>query len=138
VTHPAPSPTWSPRDPPLLCVAVAAFGPAASALAGSTLQRLGAGQLLTASAGDGWLLVFGAAEDLPWCDGAVYLGNDSGCLVPTSQRCSVPPDLVRASLVEQRPRPADVFVLLPGHALETLMPTARPDADRIRAMAEMP
>ncbi|MET9618717.1 hypothetical protein [Kitasatospora indigofera] len=60
------------------------------------------------------LLVLGAEEDLPWADGARYLGLDAGLLVPTTARPGPAPALWRRALGASDGR---LCVLVPGHAL---------------------
>ncbi|GHH80900.1 hypothetical protein GCM10018781_62340 [Kitasatospora indigofera] len=60
------------------------------------------------------LLVLGAEEDLPWADGARYLGLDAGLLVPTTARPGPAPALWRRALGAAEGR---LCVLVPGHAL---------------------
>lgn len=84
--------TWSARAEPLRVRAVAARGDAARAL-GRRVVALDDVALaaLTAVAGDGLLIVLG--DELPWVDGAVYLGRDPdapGLLLPTALTPSVP------------------------------------------------
>lgn len=85
---------WEPREPPLEPRAVAGWGDVAAALL-ARLARCGDERLarLTGVAGDGVVVVLGAAEDLPWVDGAIWLGADPEVellLVPTALRCDVP------------------------------------------------
>ncbi len=93
--------SWQPRTAPLDPVAVAARGRAARALA----RRLllcddDALARLHGTAAPDLLVVLGDAADLPWVDGAVYLGKDAAApalLLPTTREPSVPlPLLERA------------------------------------------
>ncbi|WP_406193813.1 hypothetical protein OH807_03670 [Kitasatospora sp. NBC_01560] len=60
------------------------------------------------------LLVLGAEGDLPWADGARYLGREAGLLVPTTARPGPAPALWRRVLGAADDR---LCVLVPGHAL---------------------
>ncbi|GGV27449.1 hypothetical protein GCM10010495_49510 [Kitasatospora herbaricolor] len=60
------------------------------------------------------LLVLGAEGDLPWADGARYLGLDAGLLVPTTARPGPAPALWRRALGAAD---GQLCVLVPGHAL---------------------
>lgn len=78
---------WQLRDEPLPPIGVAARGDAARVLARRLLQRddKTLAKLEGISAGE-WLLFRGVAEDLPWADGAIYLGRDAAApalLLPT-------------------------------------------------------
>ncbi|MEV8099713.1 hypothetical protein [Kitasatospora sp. NPDC085879] len=105
---------WERREPPLPPAAVLALGDAVPALAAATRARLLAGVRLGTLADADALLVLGAAGDLPWADGARYLGRDGELLVPTTARPLPAPALWPAALGARR---GQVCVLLPGHAL---------------------
>ncbi|MFD7989261.1 hypothetical protein ACFV4M_38610 [Kitasatospora indigofera] len=60
------------------------------------------------------LLVLGAEEDLPWADGARYLGLYAGLLVPTTARPGPAPALWRRALGAAE---GQLCVLVPGRAL---------------------
>ncbi|MFC9329573.1 hypothetical protein [Kitasatospora sp. NPDC057015] len=105
---------WERREPPLPPAAVLALGEAVPALAAATRARLLAGVRLGALADAGALLVLGAAGDLPWADGARYLGRDGDLLVPTTARPLPAPALWPTALGARR---GQLCVLLPGHAL---------------------
>ncbi len=120
-------PRWLTRDVPLPSVAVVARAAAVAGLARSTLRRLGAGAELAASASDDVLLVVGAETDLPWSDGAVYLGWDGGLLLPTTLHL-VPSAAVIAPAARRCSEPNDLVVVLPGQVLITKVP--RPQIDR--------
>jgi len=112
-------PVWRRREPPLPVAAVVAGGAASESLRIATLKRL-AEQEFRAAGGDGWLVVLG--EELPWADGAVYLGWDSGVLVPTTSIPSPPVALLRAAL------PAgELVVLLPDRVLVADAPVRAAD-----------
>lgn len=89
---------WRPRRTPLDPIAVAARGPAARALAQRLLARDDeALARLSGAASRELLVVLGDAADLPWVDGAVYLGKDTAApslLLPTTREPSVPLPLV--------------------------------------------
>jgi len=85
---------WHPREPPLPVAAVAALSDAAAALR-LRLLRCDDAQLgrLTGVAGQELLLLLGEAGDLPWVEGAVWLGRCEDAprlLMPTSLQPSVP------------------------------------------------
>lgn len=103
---------WSRREPPLTPAAVAATGTVIDSLRQATISRLEEGAELRAAGGDGWLVVLGDRADLPWADGAIYVGWDSGLLVPTTSAPTPPAGLLRGAL----PR-SGLLVLLPGRLL---------------------
>jgi len=92
---------WTPRAIPLAPCAAFATGAAARAL-GRRLLALDDARLaaLAAVAAADLLLVVGAGDDLPWIDGAGYLGRDPAApelLLPTTLAPTVPaPVLARA------------------------------------------
>ncbi|WP_329491420.1 hypothetical protein OG618_33760 [Kitasatospora sp. NBC_01246] len=106
---------WERREPPLPAAAVLALGAAVAALAVAARERLAGGARLGVVAGDGALLVLGAEADLPWADGARYLGLDAGVLVPTTARPRPAAALWRRAVGAEGDR--RLCVLLPGHAL---------------------
>jgi len=109
--------TWSPRHPPLEPVAVVADGEPGYILRSATAQRLSAGAQLKVAADEDWIVVLGAALDLPWADGATYLGRDSGVLVPTTLAPSPPASLLREVLPS-----APLTIVVPGHVALADMP----------------
>jgi hypothetical protein len=109
-------------------------GDAVPALAAATRERVRGGARLAALADDGpgqpaadrALIVLGAEADLPWADGARYLGRDGGLLVPTTTR-PVP----SAALWRRAIGAADrLGVLVPGRALvaDPPAPVTSPEA----------
>jgi hypothetical protein len=120
----------SPREPPLEPEGVAGRA-SAPALAAATLRRIEAGAELHAAVGDGWLVVVGPAEDLPWADGCVYLGRDGALLIPTTTRISPHPELVAAAL--QAGRPGGLLVVLEDLVLRGPLPRGPVDRDRLAA-----
>jgi hypothetical protein len=108
---------WAAREPPLPPVAVAAEGEAALALARRLLDRDDAALArLRGVAGDRLLIVLAAAQDLPWVDGASYLGRDPAApalLLPTLDAPQVHPALLeRALLAKAAGKPPPLAVLL--------------------------
>ncbi|MFJ2581362.1 hypothetical protein [Kitasatospora aureofaciens] len=119
---------WERREPPLPTTAVLALGDGVPALAAATRDRLRAGARLGVVADDTALLVLGAAEDLPWADGARYLGRDGELLVPTTARSRPAAGLWRAALGAVD---GQVCVLVPGHALVADVPRAGADPEAL-------
>ena len=94
---------WSTRYEPLVAQAVMATGSAASRLAQRLLR---APQLPTLdwAASPGMLMFLGETADLPWVDGARYLGRDPAeprLYLPTTLEPSLPPEWIAAALERQ-------------------------------------
>ncbi|HKH45413.1 MAG TPA: hypothetical protein VKM72_12175 [Thermoanaerobaculia bacterium] len=120
---------WRPRAAPLDPVGVAARGEAARALARRLLAR-GDEILvrLTGAAAPDLLIVLGASADLPWVDGAVYLGKDAAApslLLPTTREPSVPLPLVERAFARAAGSPPPLAILLDPPLL-TSLEAARP------------
>ncbi|MFJ8565052.1 hypothetical protein [Streptomyces sp. NPDC093514] len=136
---PTPAPSfplrWERREPPLPAAAVLAVGDAVPGLAAAALARVRNGARLGVLADDGpglpaadrALLVLGAEADLPWADGARYLGRDAGLLVPTTARPAPAAPLWRRALGAAE---GQLCVLVPGRALvaDPPAPVTSPDA----------
>lgn len=120
---------WRPRRTPLDPVGVAARGEAARALARRLLAREDeALARLNGAAAPELLIVLGDSAELPWVDGAVYLGRDAAApslLLPTTREPSVPLPLVEraCSRTVEAPPP---FALLLDPPLLTSLQAARP------------
>jgi hypothetical protein len=115
------TPRWLHREPPLPPAAVAVSGPATRALLYGATVQLAAGAELRLAHGPGWLLLLGEAGMLPWADGAVYLGWDSGLLLPTTADIWPGAAIVRAGLAALAPG-CGLLALLPGRVLASRMP----------------
>jgi hypothetical protein len=119
---------WLRRIPPLDPAAVAGRGSVREALA----RRIAADPeptRLRVTASDDWMLVLGRPEDLPWVDGAAYLGWDHGILLPTTRRPSIPVELLARNL--RRTQPTELVALLPTGILTSVMPTRPVDVARL-------
>lgn len=113
---------WSRREPPLTPVAVTATGAVVHPLREATISRLRTGAELRAASDGSWLVVLGNSADLPWADGATYLGWDGGLLVPTTLVPAPPVGLLRGALPQQ-----GLLVVLPGHLLVSETPVRAAD-----------
>lgn len=120
---------WRPRRTPLDPVGVAARGEAARALARRLLVRDDeALARLSGAASRELLVVLGDSADLPWVDGAVYLGKDTAApslLIPTTREPSVPLPLVERAVARAAKTPPPFAVLLEPPAVASLE-AARP------------
>ena len=121
--------SWTPRQIPLLPVAVAARGDAALRLA-RRLLLLDDESLtrLKGVAGDELIVIKGAEQDLPWVEGVQYLGIDSeapALLLPTNYEASWPQPLLARALAVRAEESGQIAVL-PQPALLVPMKSARP------------
>lgn len=123
------APAWPPRWPPLPPAACAAEG----AVAGALLRRALAApkpEAWRGVRGEGVVVLLG--EELPWVEGATWLGLDPdmpGLYVPTTCRPPGPADLWAEALLQRVGDPADgPFAVLPGSRATRLVPLggARP------------
>lgn len=120
---------WRPRRTPLDPIGVAARGEAARALARRLLARDDETLArMSGAAAPDVLVVLGPSADLPWADGAVYLGKDAAApslLLPTTREPSVPLPLVERALARAADAPPPFAVLLDPPLL-TSLEAARP------------
>ena len=117
---------WRDRDVPIKAAAVVAHEAAVPGLARSACSRLRAGAGLTAAVGHGYLVIIGDEADLPWSDGAVYLGWEAAVLVPTTTE-PVPRTALIAEAARREAGPHDLVIVLPQVVLHT--PNPRPITD---------
>jgi MoxR-vWA-beta-propeller ternary system domain bpX5 len=122
---------WAPREPPLPAVAVVGTGAAGARLRVAAHERVLAGTELRATGNAGWIVLLGDASDLPWADGAAYLGWDAGLLVPTASAPWPPADLVRAAVRRAAGTGDGLVVLLPDRLLVSPVPARRLDPARL-------
>ena len=123
---------WALREPPLFPAAVVGFDEVVPGLAAAVRERLGRGVELRAAGGVRLLLVLGEAADLPWADGARYLGWDGGMLTPTTHRPLPAAGLWRQAVLRGIDKDR-LVVLLPGRALVTAAPRRAADAGLLPA-----
>ncbi len=112
--------TWARREPPLPAAAVAATGESREQLRRATINRLQIGQELQVAGNSSWLVVLG--NDLPWAEDAIYLGWDSGILVPTTSAPSPAAGILRDAIQHD-----SLIVVLPGTLLISKAPTRPAD-----------
>lgn len=121
---------FRPRSTPLVPAAVAARGEAAVAVARRLLRRTDEDLAkLAGVAAPGLLLVVGAAEDLPWADGVLYLGRDPAApslLIPTTFEPDVPVALLERGLLQMHRRLAVPLALLLDPVAVVGVGSARP------------
>lgn len=124
---------WRRRDAPLAAAAVVASGAVVAELRVATLTRVAAGARLRACASweQGWLIVLGDRADLPWADGATYLGWDGGVLAPTLVEPWPCADLLREPLRRLSGQQVGLVALLPGLVLAGPLPREPVDPARL-------
>jgi hypothetical protein len=129
---------WRPRPVPLAPLAVASVGAASLAMA---RKLLGTGDdmlsRLRGVAGNNILLLLGEAAQLPWIDGAVYLGRDPASpslLLPTHSEPEIAPALFERAILARFPELAAPLAVLPGDSLVVSACEARP-VERARLAA---
>ena len=105
--------SWQRREPALAAAAVIGVGAGAAALAAHTDRLRAAGATLHVVADPEYLLVLGAEPDLPWADGARYLGWDGGALTLTTHRVQPAADEWRAAALGPVDDPGTLVVVLP-------------------------
>ncbi|WP_332645023.1 bpX5 domain-containing protein [Aeromicrobium sp.] len=105
---------WHVREPPLSPCGVVARGEVVPLLAAAAARYVSAGNDLKVCHGDGWLVVLGDSNCLPWVDGVVYVGLEDGLHLPTTLRCSPPAGVVRRA-VRPEPGPIREVIVLIGH-----------------------
>lgn len=108
---------WRNRHIPLEPCALIAFDKAATALAEKLLtfddERL---QKFQAVGGERTILLVGTSENLPWTDGAIYLGRDAempAALLPTTVEPNISLELFDRAL-KAKFEPLAPFAVLPG------------------------
>jgi hypothetical protein len=123
---------WDLRDPPLAPVAMLCRGTAASALARALFyDDVRRSKCVMVGSGD---VVVTIGEDLPWVDGAIWLGRVDGLLLPTTLKPSVAPSLVLDALFRHRQR-TSIAVVTPDLALVAPMPNGPPPLDVLASAA---
>jgi hypothetical protein len=103
--------SWVSRERPLTPSAAVACAAAARTLAVrvATLDDGRASRLHAArsTSGEALFVLRGAADDLPWIDGILYLGLEpgvDGLLLPTTRRPDVPLDVFARAIAARFPR----------------------------------
>jgi hypothetical protein len=123
---------WDLRDPPLAPVAMLCRGTAASALARALFyDDVRRSQCVMVGTGD---VLIAIGDDLPWVDGATWLGRVDGLLLPTTLKPAVAPSLVLDALFMHRRR-TSIAVVTPDLALVAQMPSGPPPLDVLAAGA---
>jgi hypothetical protein len=123
---------WEAREPPLPVSAVLARDVQASAIAQALFlddsRRL---RCVVVWSGD-WILVIG--EDLPWVDGATWLGQVDGLFMPTALQPTIANVLVSDAIFRNR-RKTSIAVITPEIALTSDMPVGPPPLEMLAAAA---
>ncbi len=118
--------SWGRRATPLPAAAVAARSDDVPRLLAALTGRISSAdadlRLMVGAAGG---VVLGPESQLPWFDGAHYLGWEAGVLVATHRIPHPPIDLLVPSLRAVLPDSCDLIAVLPWGVLAARMP-ARP------------
>jgi hypothetical protein len=128
--------TWESQATPLTPAAVLARGRLVPILAAVLAEHLDHGVDLDVHATDGHLLAIGEERDLPWVDGATWLGRYGSLLVPTTLRPSQEASLVARAVARRTGGESAWVVLLPDQLLTGSWSIGRPDTRRLRQIAE--
>lgn len=115
-------PDFARREPPLPPDAVAAAGAARRGLIAATATKLKADVELRVCLSEDWLVVLGAAADLPWSDGVAYLAWQEGVLLPTTVRALPSPDLLRRALAARAPAGHRLLAVVDEQVLTAPLP----------------
>lgn len=130
---------WQRREPALAAVAVIGVGAVAGRLTEAAELRLRDGAELQVITHPEYLLILGAEHQLPWTDGARYLGWDGAALSLTTHRVVPAADQWRdAAIAEDGGDPAALVVVLPEQILLAALPTQTADAESLAAAAGSP
>lgn len=120
---------WREREIPLPPVAVVAVGEAAKALGRRLLRYEDAAlKRLEGVSGGDCLAAIGAAGDLPWVDGALYLGSQTGLpevLMPTTLEPNISAALLLEALRMRMGELKPPVALLPAEGLALSLASAR-------------
>jgi hypothetical protein len=115
-------PALNRREPPLAPAGVVARQDAVAALSAAVRRKVEAGAELRACIGEDWLLVLGAAADLPWADGVTYLAWQEGLLLPTTTYAEPSAELLRRALAERVPEGHALIAVVGDDVLSSAMP----------------
>lgn len=126
---------WRTRHEPLRPAAVLADGQVAARLAAALAERVDHGADVEVHAGPGLVVAMGDPDDLPWIDGAVWLGAEAGLLVPTTLEPTPEPHLVARAVAKSVGADAGWIVLTPDRIVVGRRAVGRPDAGRLRELA---
>jgi hypothetical protein len=126
---------WRTRHEPLHPGAVLGDGLVAARLAAALAERVEHGADVEVHAGDGLVLAIGDAADLPWVDGAVWLGAEAGLLVPTTLEPTPEPHLVGRAVAKSVGADAGWIVLTPDRIVVGRRAAGHPDPGRLRELA---
>lgn len=124
---------WRPRDEPLRPAAVLGTGAVAARLAAALAERVEHGADLEVHAGDDLVIAIGDADDLPWVDGAEWLGAEAGLLVPTALQPT--PEHLVGRAVARAAGAAAWIALTPARIVVGERAVGRPDTRRLRRIA---
>lgn len=126
---------WQPRMSPLRPAAVLGVGPVAAVLARALIDRIARGGDLRVHAGPGCVLAIGEEPDLPWVDGATWLGRDGPLYTPTTLVPVLPAELLARAIARRTSSSGAWIALLPDRLLVGDTSFGIPDPSRLAAIA---
>jgi hypothetical protein len=127
--------SWASRSVPLRPAAVLGQGSVASILARALVDGLARGVDLDVHASDGFLLAIGDEHDLPWVDGATWLGRDGPLLIPTSLEPSLDTGLLARAIARRIGAVHGWVILLPDQLLTGERSVGVTDVGRLHEIA---
>ena len=130
--------SWTRRPTPLRPSAILGRGPVTPFLARALSDRVSRGIDLEVHAGDGYLLAIGDEAELPWVDGATWLGRDGALLVPTTLAPMPDVGLVSRAIAREIGSRVGWVVLLPDRVLVSERSTGLLDLQALREIAGPP
>lgn len=132
---------WSPREDPLVPLAVAACSAVLSRDTTLKLLKREDSELakLQCIAGSGVLFILADENELPWLDGVVYLGQErnSTIYIPTNLQASAPLPLLERALLAANPNlMAPIAVLSSVGRVLSLAKPFIPNREKLRSLLE--
>jgi len=126
--------TWRLRAQPLPVCGVLLRGDSSRTFSARVADRNDVASSLRLAVGDGYLVAVGDASDLPWVDGAVWLGRDGPILCPTTLQPDMPSALVAGALMRNGHR--GLVVATPAIAFVSDLPAGPPSTAQLVQLAQ--
>ena len=131
---------WALREPPIPVAGMVAQSSAAIELIKRLAEHERSGLAeLKAAEGEGWVLLIGPEEMLPWVGEVTYVGWDHGLLTPTTIHPVPGAFLVRRAIERLTSASAgSIMVALPGQILTSPLISRAVDVPRLAARMVTP